>query len=95
MPQVLRMEDLSAQHPELEEDRLAPRADHLAHLRVFLKGLVVSPVAALAEAAILLEAFPVGIPWEASLAGIPLEAFPVAIPSVAVSLVVTEAADKS
>ncbi len=87
MHQMLRARDHSARPPVPMEDRLALRVDHSAHLRVSPKGLVVSPVAALAAAV-----FPVAIRLEGFLVGIPLEGFLVAIPSVAASLAAAEAA---
>ena len=71
-----RMKDLSAQHPARVEDHLAIQAGHSEPLRVFLKGLVVSPVA---------------IHSEVSRLVIRLEAFPAATPLVAVSPVEAEA----
>ena len=76
MLRMLRMKDLSAQHPARVEDHLAIQVGHSARLRVFPKGLVVSPVV---------------IRSEVRQRAVRLVAFREAIPSVAVSLVVAEA----
>ena len=76
MLRMSRMKDLSAQHPVRVEDRLAIQTGHSAPLRVFPKGLVVSPVV---------------IRSEVRQRAVRLVAFREAIPSVAVSLVVAEA----
>ncbi len=102
------MKNLTAQHPELVEDRLTPRASHSAHhpapvedrlplraghsahLRVFPRGLVLSPVV---TQGFLVAILSVAVSPVAVLAAAVV--FPAAIPLVAVSLVVAEAADKS
>ena len=81
-----RMKDLSVLHPAPVEDHLTLQVGHSAHLRVFLKGLEVSPGVIHSEVSRLvihLGAFPVVT--KGFLVGILLEAFPAAIPSVAVS----------
>ena len=68
MLRMSRMKDLSAQHPKRLEDHLAIQAGHSAHLRVFPKGLVVSPVLIRSEVrrlVIRLAAFPGAIPLAA------------------------------
>jgi len=70
MLRMSRMKDLSVRHPARVEDHLAIQAGHLAHLRVFPKGpvvspvvirLVVSPVEAFMEAEAVLVASTVGV----------------------------------
>ena len=72
MLRMSRIEDLSTQHPAPVEGRLAIQAGHSAHPRVFLKGLVVSPVvirSGVRQRVVRLEAFPVGIPPAAASPG--------------------------
>ena len=77
MLRISRMKDLSAQHPVRVEDRLAIQAGHSAHLRVFPKGLVVSPVVIRSEVrqrAVRLVAFREAIPLVAAVSPVEAEA---------------------
>ena len=79
MLRMSRMKDLSAQHPTwVVEDPLVIPANHSAHLRVFPKGPVVSPVVIHSEVrqeVIRLAGFLVGT-LLAAFPAVTLEVFP-------------------
>ena len=84
------MKDLSTQRLVPVEGHLAIQAGHLAHPRVFPKGLAVSPVvirSGVRQRVVRLAALPVGIHLEDFPVDILLEAFLEVIPSAAASLV--------